>query len=116
MDAYYQSQVQSPHFSGASRQRGMGLGSFALRFGRIALPAFKKYILPTAKRVGKDFLEVAAPELMDFVGGKADIKTATKRAVTKTLKKQVGGGVKKIIKSKTLKPRSRADIFSKVKK
>ena len=90
MDAYYSRQRDLPYFEGPSRQVGMGIGSLALRFGRFALPAFKKYILPTVKRVGKDIFEMAAPELLDVVTGKTKIKKAIKRVAKNTAKNNWG--------------------------
>jgi hypothetical protein len=33
MDGYYQDQVSMPYFKGSARQRGRGLGTFALTVG-----------------------------------------------------------------------------------
>ena len=117
MDGYYQAQIQMPYFQGAARQRGRGLGSLALRLGRTALPIFKKFILPTAKRLGKTALEFAAPELLDIVAGRTKPKQALKRVAKKTVKAQLGGGggVKKKrkppIRRRAPKKSSRVDIL-----
>ena len=54
MDSYYANQATSlPHFSGHYRQRGSGFGALAAGIGRVALPLARRFILPTAKRIGK---------------------------------------------------------------
>ena len=77
MDAHYDSQIQSlaphhPTFSGPARQMraGGGLRAFAVRMVRVAIPVIKKYILPSAKQVGKNLLEAALPEMGQVLSGK----------------------------------------------
>ena len=53
MDAHYDSQVRAnthTTFSGPARQMvsGGGIGGFALRMGRVAIPLVRKYVLPVA--------------------------------------------------------------------
>ena len=79
MDGYYQAQVSMPYFKGAARQRGRGLGTLALAVGRTAYPIFKKFVLPTAKRLGKAALESAAPELLELASGRSKPKASLKR-------------------------------------
>ena len=78
MDAHYDSQIktnnlrttqQNAAFCGPARQKGAGaggLGAFAMRKGRVAIPIVRKYILPVAKQVGKNLLEAAIPEVVKF--------------------------------------------------
>ena len=89
-------------YRGPVRQRGSGIGSLALKVARHALPLLSKYVLPSAKRVGKDFASNLLPEVFDVVaggGGEAtttsSIKKAVKRAAGKTVKKQLGTGAAK---------------------
>ena len=71
MDSYYTNQASAlPYFSGHYRQRGSGFGALASGIGRIALPIAIKFILPAAKRVGKELLLQSVPELMDVVSKK----------------------------------------------
>ena len=57
MDSYYANQASSlPHFSGHYRQRGNGFGALASGIGRVALPLARKFVLPAAKRIGKELL------------------------------------------------------------
>ena len=71
MESYYTNQPSSlPYFSGHYRQRGSGFGALASTVGRIALPLAQKFILPTAKRVGKELLLQSVPELVDVVSKK----------------------------------------------
>jgi hypothetical protein len=94
MDNYYQSQVSMPYCQGPARQRGRGLLSGMLAL-RTALPLIQKYILPSAKRLGKSVLENALPEVLDVISGRTKIKSAVKRVASKTVKSQLGGGVTK---------------------
>ena len=63
----YQSSICIALFSGHYRQRGSGFGALASGIGRIALPLARKFIIPAAKRVGKELLLQSVPELMDVV-------------------------------------------------
>ena len=109
--------LELPYFKGIGRQRGRGFGALAQVIGRTAIPFLSKYIVPTAKRVGADFLEFAVPEVADVVSGKINFKTATKSVARQTLRKQLGGGKQKTsIPVKNLKrsSRSRKDIFANI--
>ena len=82
MDAHYDSQIKSHNqltaqqnatFSGPARQMGAGaggLGAFAMRMGRVAIPVVRKYILFVAKHFGKNLLEAAIPEIGQVLAGK----------------------------------------------
>ena len=88
------------YYRGPVRQRGSGIGSLALKVARHALPLLSKYVLPSAKRVGKDFALNLLPEVFDVVTGgepttSSTIKKAVKRAAGKTVKKQLGTGAAK---------------------
>ena len=95
MDGYFQQQALNGHFSGPVRQRGSALGSLALRAARFAMPFVSKYIIPAAKRIGKEFAKNMLPEVVDIASGKTNVKKAVKRAATTTVKKQLGGGPKR---------------------
>ena len=66
MEAYYHNQATRLHFSGPYRQRGSGFGAQAIGIGRVALPLSRKFIVPPAKSIGKEFLVQAAPKLLDL--------------------------------------------------
>ena len=90
------------YYRGPVRQRGSGIGSLALKVARHALPLLSKYVLPSDKRVGKDFALNLLPEVFDVVTGRggeratsSSIKKAVKRAAGKTVKKQLGTGAAK---------------------
>ena len=92
MDSYYANQAKSlPHFSGHYRQRGSGIGSLAAGIGRAALPLAGRFLLPTAKRIGKELLKQSVPETLDVVGNKKSPRQAIKNTISKTVKKQTGG-------------------------
>ena len=55
-----------PRFSGHYRQRGSGFGALAFGIGRVALPLARKFIIPTPKRIGKELVVQAAPELINI--------------------------------------------------
>ena len=52
----------------------------------------RKYIVPAAKRVGADLLEVAVPENVEVVSRRKIFKTAAKSVGRQTLRKQLGEG------------------------
>lgn len=81
-----------PYFRGVPRQRGRGLGALALSVARTAIPIFRNFIVPAAKKVGRDFVTSAVPELSDVISGKQSFKKALKSSAKKTIKNQVGGG------------------------
>ena len=88
MDSYYANQVTSlPHFSGHYRQRGSGFGALAAGIGRVALPLARRFILPAAKRIGRELLKQGVPELVDVVSKKKSPKQALKNTVSNTIKK-----------------------------
>ena len=75
MDAHYDSQIKSQNhptaqqnatFCGPARQIGTsagGLGVFAMRMGRVAIPVVRKYIPSVAKHFSKKLLEADIPEI-----------------------------------------------------
>ena len=92
MDSYYANQASSlPHISGHHRQRGSGFGALASGNGRVALPLARKFVLPAAKRIGKELLLQSVPELMDVIFKKKSPKQALKNTISNTVKKQTGG-------------------------
>ena len=108
MDSYYANQATSlPHFSGHYRQRGSGFGALAAGIGRVALPLARRFILPTAKRIGKEVLKQSVPELLDVVSSKKSPKQALKNTISNTVKKQTGGArfrqQRKMIRSRSKK-------------
>ena len=144
MDSYYANRASSslPHFSGHYRQRGSGFGALASGIGRVALPLARKFVLPAAKRIGKELLLQSVPELMDVIGKKKSPKQALRNTISNTAKKQTSGslalqmrqkrrmrrnskrlrtGPKKTTKRKTVisrkrvPKRNRSDFFAKVK-
>ena len=87
MESYYTNQASSlPYFSGHYRQRGSGFGALASGIGRIALPLARKFILPAAKRVGKELLLQSVPELVDVVSKKKSAKQALENTISNTVK------------------------------
>ena len=74
MDNYYSQQASMPYFSGHYRQRGSGFGALAAGLGRVALPIARKFIWPAAKKIGRELISQAAPELVDVVTKKKSAK------------------------------------------
>ena len=89
MEAYYQQQSVSPYFSGHYRQRGSGFGALAAGIGRAALPIAGKFLWPVAKKIGRELIVQAAPELVDVVTMKVS-KTSNKADCAKNCKKTSG--------------------------
>ena len=90
METYYQQQSVSPYFSGHYRQRGSRFGALAASIGGAALPIARKFLWPIGKRIGRELIVQAASELVEVVTKKSP-KQATKSAVQKIVRKQVGG-------------------------
>ena len=55
-------------------------------------PFIKKYIVPAAKKIGADLLEIAAPEIGEVVSGRKNFKTFARIVGTKAVRKELGGG------------------------
>ena len=58
-----------PYFRGYSRQRGRGFGALAQTIGKTAV-FLRQYVVPAAKRVGADLIELAAPEVGNVIDGR----------------------------------------------
>ena len=108
MDNYYHHQATAnmPHFSGHYRQRGSGFCALAAGIGRFALPLARKFILPAAKKIGRELLVQEAPEFLDVVTTKKPPKQALKNTVKKTVKKQTGAGIRKRRRRTSLRKRT----------
>ena len=70
-------------YRGIGRQRGRGLGALAQVCGRTKFPYLHKYIVPDAKRVGADLLDLDVPEIADVVTGRKKFETAQRVWVDK---------------------------------
>ena len=70
-------------FSVVPRQRGRGLGALAGTFARTVFRILPTYVLPVAKRLGKDVIESAVPELGDVIAEKTSLRKAAKRTAKK---------------------------------
>ena len=106
-------QVEIPYYRGVGRQRGRGFGALAQVFGRTAIPFLREYIVPAAKCVGADLLEIAVPEIAEVVSGRNNFKTAAKSVGKQTLRKQLGEESRKrtgrkIIPKKSIEQPSRS--------
>ena len=60
--------------------------------GRVAIPFAQRVILPAAKKLGRELLMSAAPELNDVAMKKKSLEQALKTLSQKTARKQLGGG------------------------
>ena len=78
MEAYYQQQSVSPYFSGHYHQRGSGFGALAAGIGRAASPIARKFLWPVAKKIGRELIVQAAPELVEVATKKKSPKQAIK--------------------------------------
>ena len=99
MDAHYDFQIRQQHqpstFHGPARQFGSGgIGAFAMRIGRVAMPLMKKYTLPVTKEFGSNLVSSFVPELANIVSGKKRTRKAVrevlKNSATKTIAKATG--------------------------
>ena len=55
--------VEIPFYRGVGRQRRRGFGALAQVIGRTAIPFLRKYIVPAAKLVGADLLDLLCQKL-----------------------------------------------------
>jgi hypothetical protein len=88
-------------FSGPLRQRGAGFGALAAGVGSVAIPLLRRYAVPVVKRVGRQLLQAAIPELSAVIRGKKRGKAAIKSALKNTALKQLGGGKRRRAPRKT---------------
>ena len=69
-------QLKIAFFSGISRERGRETGALPQVIGRTRIPLLRKNVIPAAKRMGADLLEIAAPNIEGVVSGGKKFKTA----------------------------------------
>ena len=60
-----------------------GLGALAVRIDCCTLPLLKKYALPIAKKVGRNLVSAAIPEIGQMIAGKKRLKAAAKDSTKK---------------------------------
>ena len=75
MDAHYDLQIrqqrQQSTFHGLARQYGSGgMGAFAMRMGRVAMPLMKTYILSVAEELGRNLVSSFVSEFINIVSRK----------------------------------------------
>ena len=111
MDQHYDSQILSKvsssatTFRGPARQYGSGgLGAFAMRMGRVAVPLVKMYFVPVAKEFGRNLFSAFVPEIPKIVAGKKPPRKALKESLKKSFEKTV-----KTSAVRSTPPTSRAD-------
>ena len=99
MDAQYDFRIRQQHqqstFHGPARQFGSGgMGAFAMRMGRVAMPLMKKYVLPVAKEFGKNLVSSFVPEFANIISGKKRPRKAVqdvlKHSANRTFAKATG--------------------------
>ena len=76
MEDYYSEQVYLPHFASYNRQRRTGIGALGAGIGRRVLPFAKNYILPAAKKIGKELLVQNVPEVFDNIAKRKSSREA----------------------------------------
>ena len=97
MDAHYEAQIarNQENFlthGGPARQFGSGaagLGALAVRIGRCTLPLLQKYALPFAKKMGRNLITAAIPEIGQMIAGKKKLKSAAKDSLKKSVSKSI---------------------------
>ena len=71
-------QVEFPYYRGIARQYGRGFGAGAQVIGNTVIHFLRNYIVPAAKRVGADLLELPSPKIAEVVSGRKSFKTPVK--------------------------------------
>ena len=102
MDAHYDAQISRNQDNfvthvGPARQFVSGaadLGALAVRIGRCTLPLLKKYALPIAKKVGRNLVSAAIPEIVQMIAGKKKLKAVAKDSIKKSVSKTISDSVK----------------------
>ena len=85
--------LEHPYYKGIGFQRGRGCGALAQVTGRTAILPLRKNVVPAAKRVGAELLEIAVPQVTDVISGEKSFKTGAKSVGRQILRKQLGGGM-----------------------
>ena len=67
MKAYYQQQSESPHFSGHYPYEAVVFWAIAAGIGRDALTIARKIYWPVAKKMARELIVQATPELVEIV-------------------------------------------------
>ena len=83
-------QRESPYYRAVGRQRGRDLGLLQKLLGVQQFPFCVNMLPPSAKHIGSDMLEFAAPEIGEPFSNRKSFKTATKSVGKQTLEKRVG--------------------------
>ena len=87
---------------------GGGLGAFAVRMGRVAIPVVRKYILPVAKQVGRNLLEAALPQIGHVLSGKKRVSRKTLKQVAQNTAQKTFAKSGKMLKATTQMDTERA--------
>ena len=108
-------QVEIPFYRGIGRQRGRGFVALAQFHGRTAVPFLRNNIVPAAKRVGAELLELAAQKLQKMLM----VERISRILGRQTLRKLLGCRSRRrtassVIPAKSAKQnsRSRRNIFT----
>ena len=103
------------------QDRGKRNWSVSTTIWRSANPSLRRYVVPTAKRVGADLLDIAAPEIGNVLTAKKKFKSVAADVGKRTLRKKLGGGkIRKCCKIRRIPPetsrrrRTTRDNFSKL--
>ena len=102
MDARYEAQIarNQENFlthAGPARQFGSGaagLGALVVLIGRCTLPLLQKYALPFAKKMGRNLITAAIPEVGQMIAGKKKLKYAAKDSLKKSVSKTISESTK----------------------
>ena len=98
MDAHFANQIgqktiRTPNavaFRGPACQYGSGgVGVFAMRMGRVAIPLVKQYVMPVAKEFGKNLLSSFVPEISNVISGMKRPKTVLGETLKKSASKTI---------------------------
>ena len=97
MDAHYDFQIRQQHQPSTlhkpARQFGSGgIGAFAIRMGRVAMPLMKKNILPVVREFGRNFVSSFVPELASLVSGKKRTRKAVREVLKNSATKIIANG------------------------
>ena len=72
--------------------RWTGYGALAQVIGKTAIPFSRKYVVPAAKHVGADLMELPAPKVAEVVCGRKTFKNAVKFVERQTSRNWLDSG------------------------
>ena len=124
MDAHFanrigQKTIRTPNavaFRGPARQyESGGLGAFAMRMGRVAIPLVNQYVMPVAKEFGKNLISSFVPEISNVPSGSIRPKTVLgetlKKGASKTIASTTSAASSKRVNARAYTSKNQLQVY-----